>query len=150
MKNAHIEWFKSWQDEKPEIVCPECSYTSYIDNQIVEVVFQSDEPWSSQIKHWNIGLIIHDKDQSEEVIQRLYDSAAITGRIGMRGLLFAKEAILDFEEKLKNSSRHNGCEEYLYVTWLENRRRRVYEFALKKMGFILSQHSDRECLIKEI
>lgn len=145
MKNAIIQWYETYEDEAQKNTYLECTYKTFIGGQTVEVSFQSDQPVGSSIIHWNISLVIYNKRKD---IKELYHTAAITGKIGVKGLLFAKRAVQDFETYLKTSPYHNQKKHYLFATWLDNRRRDVYEYGLSKLGFEYSRYKGKKCLEK--
>lgn len=142
-----ITKWDSWvTDTEPQTLddyFPLYSYTTKIDGQTVEVEFESFEPYTHRgIRHWNIGLTIGSKRKN---FSSYHQKKETTGKIGIQGLLFAKAAIQHFEE--------NWCEkgeDAIYAHWLDNRRRNVYEFGLKKLGFDYKMFNGKKVLYKEI
>ena len=134
-----VEWYKWFKTGKEKILYDECKYITYIGGQFVEVVFQCDEHdnTNKKLKHWNIGLTIAD---DKELIEYYQKNKMITGKIGVRGLLFAKAAIKAFEEFLTNNKEYTRYNHCLYCDWLDKRRKKVYCYGLKKMGFNLDFH----------
>jgi len=68
-----------------------------------------------------------------------------TGRCGLEGLLWAKNQIIKFEE---SDCCKNG--DYISTGWDDNRRRDVYIYGLKKLGFVLGYRESRKCLYKKL
>ena len=134
-----VEWYKCFKTGKEESLYDECKYITYIGEQFVEVVFQCDEidNTSKKIRHWNIGLTIAD---DEELIEYYHKNKMITGKIGVCGLLFAKAAIKAFEEVLTSNEEYISYNHCLYCEWLDKRRKKVYCYGLKKIGFDLGFH----------
>jgi len=68
-----------------------------------------------------------------------------TGKCGLEGLLWAKKQIVEFEKFIYCK---NG--DYISVYWTDNRRRDVYEYGLRKLGFVVGYRDGRKCLSKKI
>ena len=93
-------------------------YEWYYNGQWVIVDIDCDTPADSAAKArwWNIGLTISD-DYREEALNKCHKEKLITGRMGAKGLLFAKAAIQDFEQSIQMlypEHRH-----FLYCGWLD-------------------------------
>lgn len=73
-----------------------------------------------------------------------------TGKDGLSSLLFAKQAIVEFEEYILNDWGSYHKEIYLKVLWEDSKRKRVYERGLKDLGFFFSIHNGDRCLLKKI
>lgn len=68
-----------------------------------------------------------------------------TGKCGLEGLLWAKKQIVEFEKSIYCK---NG--DYISVYWTDNRRRDVYEYGLRKLGFMVGYRDGKKCLSKKI
>jgi hypothetical protein len=68
-----------------------------------------------------------------------------TGRCGLEGLLWGRKQVIKFEES-------NCCKngDFISVYWTDNRRRNVYQYGLKKLGFIMGYRDGKKCLYKKI
>lgn len=65
---------------------------------------------------------------------------------GIKALLWAKDAILDFPNWYKYSY---GKQQYICIAWADNRRRNIYE-RLKSEGFKFMKIDGNKILIKKI
>lgn len=76
----------------------------------------------------------------------------ITGKDGLLGLLWAKNKLIEFEEWINNDPlEFDKTKKYvLYCYWTDNRRRRVYEKALSRLGFKYTPIFGRRALSKVI
>ena len=124
-------------------------YEKYYKGQWIIIDIDCDTPETSKSKNkwWTVGLTISD-DYREDALAKCHKKKLITGRIGAYGLLFAKAVIGDFELFLKNVYSDN--KNFIYCSWLEKRRRRVYAYALKKLGYKYGIRKFKPCLWKEI
>lgn len=123
-------------------------YSLFYKNQYAIIDIDCDTPdnSSSKTKWWTIALTIAD-DYKEETLEKCHKNKLITGKMGITGLLFAKAAIQDFEQKVCKQFPNN--KNILYCEWLDRRRRRVYRYALKKLGYKYGLRQFRPCLWKE-
>ena len=138
--------YETWNEKCPELFYEEYIYSTNIDGQFVEVYFQCEEPVTHLNNfHWNIGLVIGTKVKKKE---EYFAKEMVTGKIGLKGLLFAKAAIENFEKLL--SVRKCNHKHYLYCSWLDNRRRNVYAYGLQKIGFNYGVFNKKKCLIKQV
>lgn len=143
---SYCHW-DCWPSDEPEpdnyLDCfPVHIFRTKIDGQTVEVEFASDEINRHQgVRHWNIGLTIGTKRKK---FSNYHQRKDVSGKIGIKGLLFAKAAIQHFEQY------YIGKDNALYAHWLDNRRRDVYAYGLKKMGFEFRQHNGHKVLYKII
>lgn len=73
-----------------------------------------------------------------------------TGKDGLKGLTWARNKLIDFEEFIKWIT--DGAPESIYVIvyWDDNRRRRAYEYGLSKIGYTIGRYDNKKCLIKKI
>lgn len=94
--------------------------------QTIRIEFQED--WSRSKYHYNIYLVTsHKRKQADKTVLKT------TGKDGLKGLLWAKEKIIEFEEFIKEE--HKGIPVIIYCSWDCNRRRDVYERGLKGLGY---------------
>ena len=148
-----LDEFYCKKDIDPENIPEEEMYTMFvfktkIEGQIVEVQIDCDERNNcpSRTRHWNIGLTIGTKRKHFE---KYHDHKEVCGKIGLKGLLFAKAAIQYFEDYLKNT-KYKNYKNILYATWLDNRRRDAYAYGLKKLGFNFGIYDKKKVLLKEV
>lgn len=60
----------------------------------------------------------------------------ITGKDGLLGLLWARDKVAEFETYIQECISFDKTKKHiLYCTWTDNRRRKAYEWGLKKLGF---------------
>lgn len=94
--------------------------------QTIKIEFQEDETHKKY--YYNIYLVISHKRKQESS-----NYMKITGKDGLRGLLWAKQNIIEFEQFI--SEIRKGYDIIIYCNWDDNRRRNVYEYGLKKLGY---------------
>jgi len=68
-----------------------------------------------------------------------------TGKCGLEGLLWGKKQIVKFEE-----SDYCNDGDYISVYWTDNRRRDVYEYGLRRLGFVMGYRDGKKCLYKKV
>ena len=124
-------------------------YEKYHKDQwiIVDIDCDTPETSKSKTKWWTVGLTISD-DYRNEALAKCHKKKLITGRMGAYGLLFAKAVIEDFELLLKDEYPDNR--NIVYCCWYDGRRRGVYAYALKKLGYKYGIRKFKPCLWKEI
>lgn len=151
--NYSLDQFYCRKNTDPEDIPEEEQYIRFIfktkiEGQIVEVIIDSDERSNclSNTRHWNIGLTIGTKRKHFE---KYHNHQEVCGKIGLKGLLFAKAAIQYFENYL-GYSQYKKYRNILYVTWLDNRRRDAYAYGLKKLGFNFGVYDKKKVLLKEV
>jgi hypothetical protein len=71
-----------------------------------------------------------------------YQEGLQTGKIGLTGLLIAKQMLLDFIDELRNQKGHN----IILIYWADKRRRDVYYRSLSKYGFKYNIFNGCKCL----
>ena len=71
-----------------------------------------------------------------------------TGKCGLEGLLWAKKQIIEFEKFLLEDKYSKDIT--ICVNWLDNRRRKVYEYGLNKLGYSINYRYNSKCLSKKI
>jgi hypothetical protein len=94
--------------------------------------------------YYNIYLVTMHKRKSE------FDTVLkITGRDGIIGLLWAKQKIVEFENYITDYHKGDG-EIVIYCWWEDNRRRKVYEYGLKPLGYKIEMFCGVKQLVKRI
>jgi len=94
--------------------------------QTIRIEFQED--WSKSKYNYNIYLVTSHKRK-----QAGYTCMKTTGGDGLKGLLWAKKKVIEFEEFIKEE--HPGIPVIIYCAWDDNRRRNVYERGLRNLGY---------------
>lgn len=94
--------------------------------QTIRIEFQED--WSKTKYYYNIYLVISNKRKQSE-----YNYGKTTGKDGLKGLLWARGRIVEFEEFIKE--KHKGIPVIIYCSWDDNRRRKAYERGLRNKGY---------------
>lgn len=115
-------------------------------NQTIFICFSQFE--FSKCTEYSVFLVIANKKKhiKQCILQEkdvFFDKE--TGKCGLEGLLWAKQQIIEFEE---SDICRNG--DVITIGWADNRRRNVYEYGLKKLGFIMGYREGCKCLIKKI
>ena len=88
--------------------------------------------WCNSIEsaHWNVCFRVGKNKHKE----RDFEQMCITGKDGIKSLLWAKKCLKDFIKIISKSSKQKI--NYLEIYWTDSRRRDVYERGLKDLGFI--------------
>lgn len=73
-----------------------------------------------------------------------------TGKDGLKTLLFAKEALAEFEEFIVSEFGHCHNKIFINIGWDDNRRRDIYYRGLKSRGYSFRNFDGRKVLSKEI
>lgn len=122
-----IKVFKVYKESNGDYIAHNY-YDTYLleSGQTIRIEFQED--WSKSKYYYNIYLVIMDKRSSKHNTFR-----KSTGKDGIKGLLWAKKKIVEFEEFIK--TKHEGVPKVIYCNWDCNRRRNVYERGLKGLGY---------------
>lgn len=72
-----------------------------------------------------------------------------TGRDGLTGLIWARNKIKEFESFIiKELGKDVSIT--IYCCWEDNRRRKVYEYGLKDMGYTFNRLFNKKVLSKKI
>lgn len=98
--------------------------------------------YSKSIKYW-VGLSSGKKKKELDIFEDKSNKS--TG--GIKALLWVKNTILEFPEYYKKYT--EGKQEYICISWADNRRRNIYE-RLKSEGFRFMIVDGKKCLIKKI
>lgn len=73
-----------------------------------------------------------------------------TGKDGLKTLLFAKAAILDFEKFIVEKYADCHKKIFINISWDDSRRRNVYYRGLKKEGYAFNKFNRKKVLSKKI
>jgi hypothetical protein len=109
--------------------------------QTIKIEFQFDE--SSDRYYYSIYLVTMDKRKSEHTTP-----LKTTGRDGLRGLLWAKQKIIEFEAFILD--RPSAKPITMCCIWTDNRRRDVYARGLKSLGYNFTMLFGRKVLAKQL
>jgi hypothetical protein len=113
-----------------------------IDNQSVTIFFgivedYVDEKDHKQTHKYNIGLAI---GATRRQLIRWYNqenkliNGSVTGRIGLKGLVWAKNQLLEIERFIVKTD--TKCDDaYIYIEGSDERRKRAYRDYLKRFGY---------------
>lgn len=96
-------------------------------------------PFSNK-EQWYVMFYISDKRKHK------YQFLKQTGKDGIKSLLWAKRALIDFIDKNIN----RDVDSQIVIYWDNGKRKRVYEYGLKALGFRMSFVENRPCLLLEI
>ena len=119
-------------------------HRTLIDKQIVYISFIKCRSTFSKNSHWYISVVIASKKKNILKYFKGEKSLNITGKIGIKGLVYVKNALLEFE---KSSIPKTG--DYIIVNWLDNKRRNAY-MRLLKYGYNISYNDGHKSLCKKI
>jgi hypothetical protein len=109
----------------------------------IKIKFQ-EEIIKNKRYYYGIYLVITHKSKSEQ--QTVLKS---TGRDGLLGLIWAKNKIKEFENFIIDY--HSNFEKIvIYCYWDDNRRRNVYEYGLKSLGYKFNRLWNQKALMKVI
>ena len=110
-------------------------------NQIISFEVWRDNWNSSKPKNiWKVCFYITNK--RKKGFQYLTE----TGKDGIKSLIWAKNCLIDFIEFCKNS-RYSTYENVIIIQFDDIRRRNVYNYGLKSLGFKFGFYENRESLI---
>lgn len=109
--------------------------------QTIRIEFQ--EEWSKSKFHYNIYLVTsHKRKQADRTVLKQ------TGKDGLKGLLWAKKKVIEFEEFIKEEKA--GTPVIIYCFWEDNRRRNAYAKGLKDIGYNFNHLFGMKVLSKTI
>ena len=94
--------------------------------QTIKIEFQED--WSSDRRYYNIYLVIMNK---RKLNRDTYLKS--TGKDGLSSLIWAKQKVKEFEEYIKD--RHPETPKTIHCSWDNGKRRNVYAYGLKGLGY---------------
>lgn len=108
--------------------------------QVVQMMFfmDNDNPETTlkRDKTWWVTLYIGDRR-----LKNLNVDGLSTGKIGIRGLMIAKQMLIHFIINEMNFGQRIVVHPY------DSKRRRVYSAVLEKMGFKRSRHKKLDCYV---
>ena len=109
-----------------------------IDGQTVKLYFESSFNRTYSQCYWNVVLSIYNKRTQED---KNHSECKTTGK-SLKGLLFAKKAITEFESFIQNEI---PCKHTICIQWTNGRRRDVYTRSLVRMGYKIGQLTIDKC-----
>lgn len=121
--------------------------TDYIDTEVlpsgqtIKIEFQ--EEWTNRYYLYNVYLVIMNKRKSENQTQ-----LKSMGKDGIKGLLWAKNKIQEFEKFIKE--KHGDNMSVIFCHWDDNRRRNAYHYGLSKIGYKYGFIGGKKVLLKTI
>jgi hypothetical protein len=130
--NKHEEECDNFSDE--EIL---------LSGNTIKIKFQ-EEIIKNKRYYYGIYLVITHKSKSEH--QTVLKS---TGKDGLLGLMWAKKKVKEFEDFIVDY-RSNFEKIVIYCYWDDNRRRNVYEYGLKSLGYRFDRLWNQKALMKVI
>lgn len=96
--------------------------------QTIKIEFQEDRSYDKRDKlYYNVYLVTCHKRKQEVTV-----TLKGTGKDGLKGLLWAKQKVTEFEEHVREEGLTPAI---IYCCWEDNRRRKVYERGLKPLGY---------------
>ena len=120
-----------------------CDVINRAKNEHGQTMQLSFESWSFTFKNkeqWFVRFYISTKRKHG------YKYLEQTGKDGISGLLWAKRCLIDFIENGIDRKKDNQ----VVIYWDDNRRQRVYEYALSKLGFNVEFIDRRKALVLKI
>lgn len=114
-----------------------------IDGQMVIVRFERDVWENEEIKPWYIMLFIGDnmKQYKRWLKGKNHnENKAVNGNIGIKGLRFALNCLLTFQDSLKE-------EEVIIIDGTDAKRKRAYTFLLRYDGFSKVKFERKEVIV---
>lgn len=110
--------------------------------QTIKIEFYEED--TSRKIYYGIYLCTMNKRKSE-----YYSVLHTTGKDGVLGLLWAKRKIAEFETFILEDERKKKPI-VIYCFWDDNRRRDVYQWGLRSLGFNYGKIFNKRALVKEI
>lgn len=134
--------FKTYNEYWGEYVCNNYYDTCVLESgQTIRIEFQ--EEWSKSKYYYNVYLVTSNKRKSSD---NTYLKS--TGKDGLKGLIWARQKIIEFEQYIKTI--HKNTPVVIYMGWDDNRRRDAYEKGLKKLGYKYNMVLGSKTLCKTI
>ena len=121
-------------------------YHNYYDTLTLDsgqtIKIEFNEGRSNDRYYYGIYLVTMNKKKSE-------DNTYLknTGKDGLRGLIWAKRKIQQFEIFIKEENKFPIT---IYCTWTDNRRRNTYAYGLNKLGYKFDMVFNKKALCKKI
>lgn len=94
--------------------------------------------------YFNIFLAIKHKRKD------IYPELEQTGKDGLKGLLWARNKVLEFEKFIKEEPRYESSKVILLCRWDDNRRRKIYYYGLKNYGYKYGMVYGTKAILKQI
>jgi len=110
--------------------------------QTIHLVFQ--ESWSKKYFYFNIFLEIKGKRKDN------YPGLEQTGKDGLKGLLWAKNKVIEFEKFIVQEAKYINVPVILFCGWDDNRRRNAYYRGLSGCGFKYGKVYGYKVILKKI
>lgn len=108
--------------------------TKLSNGQLAEILFEETYR-RGKYADYNVVFVIGSKRKKLNCTMMEHTT---TGKVGLEGLLWAKQQIIEFEKfilELYPFEKFPNEKVYISVGWADNRRRNVYERGLKKLGY---------------
>lgn len=119
-----------------------------IGNQTAVIKFYLSDSYCKGNKHyWWVSFQIYSKRKH---IEKNFEDCKITGKCGLEGILFAKDAILEFEKFISTQYEVNENHHFIVVGWADKVRKKIYCHFLPRYGFVLGKYQGSGALIKEV
>lgn len=110
-----------------------------------QITFYGDYWDDQRTAEFSVWLVVYKKRKD---ISKLFLKQ--TGKDGLKTLLFAKEAIREFEKYILREFGNCHQKIFINIEWDDNRRRDIYYRGLKNDGFEFRYFRGRKILSKEI
>ncbi|MBC3889498.1 hypothetical protein GH810_14385 [Acetobacterium paludosum] len=123
-------------------------YRDYFDAEIlpsgqtIRIEFQED--WTKKIVYFNIFLVTKHKKKAP------YPELEQTGKDGLKGLMWARSKILEFEKFIREDTGYDRSKIIMICRWDDNRRRNVYFYGLSKCGYKYGMIYGSKAILKQI
>jgi hypothetical protein len=116
-----------------------CKYTAQAPSgNILSIEFQKED--CDNADYYYVWMFtVHKRAQAETSFRKS------TGRDGLYALLWARDKIKEFESYLKTETKKRT---FICIRWDDRRRRDVYEYGLKKLGYKMGIMFCKKCLYK--
>ncbi|PKM61649.1 MAG: hypothetical protein CVU99_02500 [Firmicutes bacterium HGW-Firmicutes-4] len=110
--------------------------------QAIRIEFQ--EEWTKTTVYFNISLVIKNKNKDP------YPALEQTGKDGLKGLLWARNKVLEFEKFIREDARYNKSKIIMICRWDDSRRRDAYFYGLSKYGYKYGMLYGSKAILKQI
>ena len=142
---TYNEWIKyKGLDEDGELISKYKILTLLPSKQTIKIELESYiEVDRRKPMYYNVWLSIEHKRKNIENTE-----GKITGKDGVKSLLWAKKRLIEFEDIVKED--YKDKEIYICIGWYDNKRRNVYERGLKNLGYEYKVIFNKKYLIKKI
>ena len=106
--------------------------------QVLKMNFTREDYTNST--HWYVSFWVNKRGKGYQLLQQ-------TGKDGINSLIWAKNCVKDF---IQYRSNFKLCPQYIIIHWDGGRRRDIYQWGLKSLGFTLGKVYLCKCLYKKI